>query len=350
MPVMGHAFAGLAVAVIAQPRQGVSGRLTFWVPAMVALAYLPDIAAQLLQVAGLATSAPACHSIILAMPAAMAIAVLLRRQFRVGLREGFAVALFSIILHDLLDVLVGHHRLLLWPLSDRSVAFALGEIDLSMAFEMLVFGGVTAGLLALRWFWFRRGDRDPRACRWSRDHQGYGRQRVWGAAVSTALLLLAVVLTQYLRDLRERQVALAWTLIRQGQYPAALDVLDRAGRWPSTAPRGRSITSGRRPMWIWAAGPRPNSTTCDLTGPTHPIFGRSATWRISMHHPRNLLRSGGARPHRICSGWAPSSRASPRCSGAWPRWRGSCRSCRLDRPTASSNTLWRSPWANQRPL
>jgi len=46
MPVLGHAFVGMGTAVAAAPAGGVRRRSFLWLPALVALAYLPDIIAQ----------------------------------------------------------------------------------------------------------------------------------------------------------------------------------------------------------------------------------------------------------------------------------------------------------------
>jgi hypothetical protein len=223
---MGHAFAGLATAVIARPSRDSSARLAFWVPVIVALAYLPDIAAQVMSAAGLEACGPVCHSIVLAAPAALAVAALLRWLLHVRWRPGVTVALVSIALHDLFDVLVGHRRLLWWPISGRPVSFASGEAGLSMTSEVLVFGGSLLALLMVRWIWHLRSDRSRQESERIAVQGSRPWQRVWVTGGITALLLLAVAATQYLRDVRERQLDLAWTMISRKQGASALDLLD----------------------------------------------------------------------------------------------------------------------------
>ncbi len=171
---------------------------------MVGLAYLPDIAAQILRSAGLVDWVPVCHSIVLALPVALGIALGLRLLFQLRWRLSLIVALVSMALHVLLDVAVGHHRLLWWPFSDRPVSLALREAGLSMAGEMLIFGGMLVALLAVRWLWYRRrglprrqsATAEGRACRLSR----------LLAVAMTVLLFAAAAATQYMRDVREHRV------------------------------------------------------------------------------------------------------------------------------------------------
>jgi tetratricopeptide (TPR) repeat protein len=136
-------------------------------------------------------------------------------------------------------VLVGHRRLLWWPISSRPVSFASGEVGLSITSQVLVFGGSLLALLMVRWIWHLRSDRSGQESERIADQGSRSWQRVWVTGGITALLLLAVAATQYLRDVRERQLDLAWTMISRKQGASALDVLDQAERWPSTARPGR---------------------------------------------------------------------------------------------------------------
>jgi hypothetical protein len=59
MPVLGHAFAGLAIGVTTRPSAlgrseppAIGTVSTLWLPAVVTLAYLPDIVAQLGLISG----------------------------------------------------------------------------------------------------------------------------------------------------------------------------------------------------------------------------------------------------------------------------------------------------------
>ena len=46
MPVLGHAFVGIATAMTVRPSRRAALAAAVWMPALVALAYLPDIACQ----------------------------------------------------------------------------------------------------------------------------------------------------------------------------------------------------------------------------------------------------------------------------------------------------------------
>ncbi len=239
MPVMGHAFAGLATAALVRPGRVSSAAPVFWAPALLLLAYLPDIAAQVVQVLGLGTWVPVCHSIVLAVPVALLVAVLLRRLLLVPWRACLPVAFAGIVLHDLLDVLVGHRRQLWWPILDRPLSLTATEAELSMASEVLLFGGPLLALLAIRWLWGWCGDRSATELMQDRFDSARAWRQVWVAGGVTAIVLLAVAATQHLRDLREWQLDLAWTMIGQRQSALALKLLDQAERWPSTARPGQ---------------------------------------------------------------------------------------------------------------
>ncbi|HOW19067.1 MAG TPA: hypothetical protein PLC79_08520, partial [Phycisphaerae bacterium] len=65
------------------------------------------------------------------------------------------------------------------------------------------------------------------------------RRVVWaGRAVTVAILLSAAAL-HYLRDVRNRDLAQAFTLLRQHDYTRALATVERAERWPYVAGPGR---------------------------------------------------------------------------------------------------------------
>jgi hypothetical protein len=207
---------------------------------VVALSYLPDIAAQVLSMVGLVDWSASCHSIVLAAPASCIIAAILHWMFRIRWRRGLLVAFISILLHDVADVLAGGHRLLLWwPISDHLVSFAPHETDLGMTHEVLIFGGAFVTLLAIRWPWLQRRNRSPRQHERSADRSECFSRPVWISGGITALILFSVLATSYLRNLRERQLQLAWTMINEKQCVSVLGLLDQAERWPSTARSGR---------------------------------------------------------------------------------------------------------------
>jgi hypothetical protein len=74
MPVLGHTFVGLAIAVSTRPfarrhpkPPGTGATSELWLPAVVTLAYLPDIVAQLGVLAGWSESRLLGHSALFAV-------------------------------------------------------------------------------------------------------------------------------------------------------------------------------------------------------------------------------------------------------------------------------------------
>lgn len=189
---------------------------------MVLLAYLPDISAQLLQLAGVSQVSRLTHSlgfIVVAAPLvglAIAAVGLARPVYAIGLSA------FAISLHVALDVLQGTDRAVLWPLTSRRLSLGVSVIPGSMPGELALIGlAVVAVALATRGRWIP------------------ARPGLWPAVGMTLVLALAVT-THALRDRRERDLRTAkWLLEERHEYSAALDLLSRADRWPSPAKPGR---------------------------------------------------------------------------------------------------------------
>src|SRR5438093_2991440 len=107
MPVLGHAFAGLAIGVSTKPSArghaeppGLAAASVLWLPAVVALAYLPDIVAQLGLIAGWSDGRLLGHSVLFAVAASPAIAAALMRLAGVSFVRAFVTALVSVLVHD----------------------------------------------------------------------------------------------------------------------------------------------------------------------------------------------------------------------------------------------------------
>jgi len=99
MPVLGHAFVGLAIGVSTRPSTrayaeppGIDTSV-LWLPAVVALAYLPDIVAQLGHLAGWSDSRLLGHSLVFALAVSPAIAVVLTWLARASFARAFVTAL-----------------------------------------------------------------------------------------------------------------------------------------------------------------------------------------------------------------------------------------------------------------
>lgn len=111
MPVLGHAFVGLAIGQATAPPvrghpgpHGLGSRAGLWLPAALTLAYLPDIVAQLGLMAGWSDGRLLGHSVIFAVAASPVIAVVLMRLARASFPRAFVTTLVSLLVHDALDL------------------------------------------------------------------------------------------------------------------------------------------------------------------------------------------------------------------------------------------------------
>lgn len=239
MPVLGHAFAGLAVADVVRPSLP-TNRLLLWTPGVVLLNYLPDIVAQAAAVLYPGVRVAACHSAIVAIPAAILLAIPAALWFRVAGIRAFALILGCIWLHDLLDLVSpGHTIALWWPISNSEFGFGGQGVEVSLLREVLVYGGL---YLAFRTA-ARFGPRNrPAAGASSRLLRGQPRASALATCVTVALtgsIFAAASVAHVLGEARERQLQEAWSMINRGDIVPALQRLDQAERWPSRIRPGR---------------------------------------------------------------------------------------------------------------
>src|SRR5438552_6542366 len=110
MPVLGHAFVGAATAMSIKPSRPSPLGAALWLPIMIALAYLPDIASQAGALLGLAEPRVATHSVLFAMAACVVLAFPISILTRVSAWRVGLIALLSILLHDFCDLLQNTDR------------------------------------------------------------------------------------------------------------------------------------------------------------------------------------------------------------------------------------------------
>jgi membrane-bound metal-dependent hydrolase YbcI (DUF457 family) len=233
MPVIGHAFVGLATAARFQPvpgRRATSslGR-ALWMPLLVILAYFPDLIGQAGLAFGWAHASLAGHSILLGAIAGLVVGLLWTRLFGGSARFAIALAIGSILLHDLLDLLQATDRAPLWPLSRQMIAAGWLVLPNRSTSELLLFG-IPCGAYIV---WRARRHPAPAVAQDQRPPLRWLTRAIVGG------LVLAALITQTVRRTRERQVNEAERLLRQGDYHAAIAAADRADAWPSTARPGR---------------------------------------------------------------------------------------------------------------
>ncbi len=244
MPVLGHAFVGLAFGISTQPsavgHQNATGTRqasALWLPVLVTLAYLPDIVGQSGLMAGWSEARLLGHSVLFAVAVSPAIAAALMRLASPSFSRAYLIALASLLVHDVLDLAQATDRAPLWPWSNRPVAVDLALIPSDVPHEAAVFGDLFLAFLAVRRLVQRRAGR-RRPCPSIR---GLPPSRgTWlGCAFILAVVLGAAVLTHSLRDAREADLEQRRALIARHAYARALETLARADRWPSAAKAGR---------------------------------------------------------------------------------------------------------------
>jgi membrane-bound metal-dependent hydrolase YbcI (DUF457 family) len=227
MPVLGHAFAGLAIGMTAERAQRKDRAASSWfVPLVVTLSYLPDLSTHLLKLAGWNEARVFSHSLLFAVAASLAAVPLLRRMSGLSSARAFLIAAACVAGHDLLDLAQASDRQLWWPFSARRSGFAL--LPTGSVSETLIFGSAFAIFALVHYL--RRGSRQETPPTNNR----------WPARMMVLALMLAAGATQYARSVRESQFENAHTLLEAGNYPAALAYADDADKWPSVAKRGRT--------------------------------------------------------------------------------------------------------------
>lgn len=259
MPVLGHAFVGLATAQCTKPAKVASVGAALWLPIIVGLAYLPDIVNQLAITCGLGNQQIVTHSLLFAAVASAVIAPALARLARCSLLKALPLTLFAILSHVALDILQGSVRELWWPMSSQRMQLESRIIPVGLSAELKLFGGAyivfwVCLFVVTRWRAAQRQRRDrlasarraqaasppPRpkaAIPNARQERSY-QHLVWAGRIAIALILLTAAATHYLQGIRERQLASAMSLLRKHDYPAALAMIKKTEQWPYLAAPG----------------------------------------------------------------------------------------------------------------
>ena len=119
MPVIGHALAGLSVAVWGDASRRLVTPVSFGqrVLLFVGLAYIPDLTAQLGVFADFKTAPLLGHSLVFAAAIALVLTPAVARATRLTFRQAATLVAGSIVLHDVMDILQSPRRMPFWPTS-----------------------------------------------------------------------------------------------------------------------------------------------------------------------------------------------------------------------------------------
>lgn len=243
MPVVGHAFVGLATGLVTRPRGASAWTSALWVPGMVALAYLPDISDQMVLLLGWGYRPSISHSLMFLAISSAVVGIPLARTMRSRYRRGMGVVLFSVAAHLALDVMQSPKRTPFWPFRHDAIRVGGGVLPIEIVWEGLLFGAMFGVFMAVRFV--LRGIRGPGIA--VRPAATTAAMTWCGRAVVGLLMSLAVV-THLLKHARAKDLQRAKTMNVSGEFHSALAMLDRADRWPAPFSPGQ-VDFWRARVW-----------------------------------------------------------------------------------------------------
>jgi membrane-bound metal-dependent hydrolase YbcI (DUF457 family) len=232
LPVVGHAFVGAATGLAtSRPCSGAPPRVrSLWVPVLVVLAYLPDLPGAIAPAAWFDEARALGHSVVFAALLGPLLGVALAGWARTRISQGIAIVVFSMVFHDVLDVLQATDRVPFWPFSRRPWGLGLDVIPRGTVSEALVFAAAFA-VFTLGYVWVNG---TTVLALWPSD----GRSRLT-SVVATSIVIVGAAGTHVARGAREGDYRAAEGALRDHRYAEALVLLDRAAVWPSMAGAGR---------------------------------------------------------------------------------------------------------------
>jgi len=235
MPVVGHAFVGLATAMqfgpapvrdAGEPTATVSG---WWAPAVVVASYFPDIITQIGGAFGLPQANAYGHSLGMAALGGLALGGVWSSAAGTPLVRAVVIASGSILGHDLLDLIQAAD----WPWPGRFVETRFYGLS-----GRIVSEAIWSALLFAVFLAWRVGTGRSRTPAAPKTFTTFALTRLMPSAIVT-LILLAAVGTYVLRGRHERQLNTARVLIDRGSYVEALEMAERADAWPRGNRPGR---------------------------------------------------------------------------------------------------------------
>lgn len=240
MPLLGHAFTGMATACIVSTssKTNTSKSDNYFSPflssTLIALAYLPDIVSQVLLLLNWHNGRTFGHSLLFAVIAAIPAGILLCRQTPFTLKQSVALGFSSILLHDILDILQSTDRQPFWPFSTATVGTDFSYIPTNPTKEALIFASIYCLILG---YYFLRHKRVPLPPQTSKP---YSTTQVWIGRLLIFSIVLSAVATHHLRSQRLREFQQTRPYLKQHKYKELFQTLDTVDKWPKITHAGRT--------------------------------------------------------------------------------------------------------------
>ncbi len=240
MPVVGHAFVGLATAVQFEPTSRRDGRplsaltVACWAPAVMAVAYAPDVITQVGSSLGWTRAGVFGHSVMVALAGGALIGTFWSRATKIASTRLVALSIGSILGHDVLDLLQSTDRAPFWPWSTRIITAGRPWLPSSLTADALFFALLFAAFVVWRVATGRTlgslGATPPQV----------PRALLWAVRAGAVALVIAALTAHAVRERLEHRLDAAEHLIDRGQYAAALAMADRVdGGWLAAIKPGR---------------------------------------------------------------------------------------------------------------
>ena len=240
MPLLGHAFTGMATALIVAPHSShnhakslSAASAPFLTTSLVILSYLPDIVSQCCLFFDWYDGRKLGHSLLFALLISPAAGFILNHQTSFTKKQCFLLAFATILLHDLLDILQSTDRQPLWPFDSSLVGNGITIIPHDPTKEALLFGLIYC--LVLAWYLYRRRGKKLG----HNNDQIPAFQQKWSERILIGSIILIALTTYHLRIQRVRLFHQAVPFLHQQRYSELLNMLDKVDKWPRIAKPGR---------------------------------------------------------------------------------------------------------------
>ena len=241
MPLLGHAFTGMATAIIVAPQDQKNAASSqsllapFLTTSLVIFSYLPDIVSQCGLFFNWYGARQLGHSILFALLISPATGFILNRQTSFTKKQCILLGLSTILFHDLLDILQSTDRQPFWPFSTTNFGSTFTVIPTDPTKEGFLFSLFYGVVLA----WYLHSGRKK-----SSTGNTYNQPRPtpiqkWGEKILLILIMLIALATYHLRTQRMHTFRHAMSMFHQQQYSTSLALFNKVDRWPGIAKPGR---------------------------------------------------------------------------------------------------------------